>query len=176
MVTARVFFFYLLEATWKHKTHHCLCARGWFFSGQIYMRLYDTTALTFRECVCLCRSVITQFGEILWWSCESCNFRGMKGRRGRVFLSVTLVTCHNDKKVFQFLNLSHFLSLTSGKDSVKVVLVASSGSIDINAISGDHFYSTRSSSLSKPGAYFTHNATWPPKVWSEIPVCFASGG
>ncbi len=36
------------------------------------------------------------------------------------------------------------------------------------------FYPTRSSSLSKPGAYITHNAPWPQTVQSEIQVCYAS--
>ncbi len=38
------------------------------------------------------------------------------------------------------------------------------------------FYSTQSSSLSKPGAYITHNATRLPTVQLEIRVCYASSG
>ncbi len=38
------------------------------------------------------------------------------------------------------------------------------------------FYSTHSSSLSKPGAYVTNNTTWLPTVGLEIRVCYASSG
>ncbi len=36
-----------------------------------------------------------------------------------------------------------------------------------------HFFPIHSSTLSKPAAYITHNATRPQTVQSEIQVCYA---
>lgn len=108
---------------------------GRLLSGQIYTQLFNTGALTFRECVCVCVFLWKVCHYTLWWCCESCNFRGMKGGWGWGWVSLS--SCDLSELTEKGSSLSYFV--TSARKGVKVRLQEEAKMLSVTETTKRHF-------------------------------------
>lgn len=97
-VTAGVLSVTRLEETWKHKTHHRPCARGWFFSGHIHTQVCSTNALIFRVCACVGLSLLSLVRPCGDAVRAVISEEWREEEEDESLLSATSVTCYNDRK------------------------------------------------------------------------------